>query len=193
VPGRARRYESARRRGLTVRKVCAVARVPLMTSTRKPQDHSQRLQWAALGTSWRAPAWLDRLNVLVGQWPQSQAFGRRLLCGRGVPSNQSCRRRTARSSATSTPSASRAKRPTPFLCSLALNVALSDATGRCQPGVRTTLPMLRRSARKRWASPALLKGKTFATTGASLPVSRSLSSGVVILCMSPSRRHQLSR
>jgi hypothetical protein len=29
--------------------------------------------------------WLDRLNVLVGQWPQSQAFGRRLLCGRGVP------------------------------------------------------------------------------------------------------------
>jgi hypothetical protein len=47
-----------------------------------------------------------------------------------------------------------------------------------QPGVRTTLPMLRRSARKRWASPALLKGKTFATIGANFPPSRSLSSGL---------------
>jgi hypothetical protein len=88
-----------------------------MTSTQKPQDHSQRLQWSALATSWRAPAWLDRLNLLVGQWPQSQAFGAAYCVAEGIPSNQSCRRRAAQSSATSTPSPDEQRGP-PFLCSL---------------------------------------------------------------------------
>src|SRR4029453_17725642 len=66
-----------------------------------------------------------------------------------------------------------------------------DPTGRA--GRRTPLPVLPRSGGKQWASPALLNGKTFATTGANLPAARSVSSGAVILCISPSRRPQLRR
>jgi hypothetical protein len=64
---------------------------------------------------------------------------------------------------------------------------------RLRWGVSTTLPMLRRSARNRWASPARSNGKALATTGASRPAAKSASSGFVILSMPPSRRHQLSR
>ena len=95
------------RGGLTVPKVCTVARRPVMRSTQKPQDTAS----GCSGQPWRyrrrAPAWPNRLNALVGQWPQKPSlWPPPTAWPRGSPPTKPpCRRRTAQSSATSTPSA----------------------------------------------------------------------------------------
>jgi hypothetical protein len=110
-----------------------------MTSTEKRQDHSQQVAADSLTTCPQALVWLDRLNVRVGQWPQNQAAGRRLLWARGVPSNQTTLSQAYRTIIGYFNTVGlKSKHPTPSSARGSLNVAADGPERPQQPARRPT-------------------------------------------------------